>query len=996
VPPVFYRTVPPASTDEGAHLVTTPRPSRWPRPPGRLRRLGPAAVPLALACALAASTAAPAHPASSPQAAAAAGSQPGAGLQALRLPGLRAGSYTVTLITGDQVILHALGGGRYTAARRPAAGQAIDITAGGGPGGVTSLQAVPGDARALIGSGRLNPGLFDVLYLLAHGDSGPAGRIAVGIQYAGHPGAAALARRVGRLPGAAPLALRPASGQAEVSVAARRAAAFWAALTGGAGAAPGPGGAAGLADGTTRLWLAGHPISSPAGPHPQAAQPGYPVNEIITRTTGPLQYSACDGAAVHLSCAQPFLWGLAGTGLGQSFSPAETCLRLRHARPFPVCTTFKFSFRVPAGIYFAGGNGGMLTTADSDHTLENATVELDVPQFTVAGPTTIRVNADKAQPVTVTAPRPATNYGVPDALESTRTLPDGRWTSSVTEAAYGDNNWWAVPTGPGQRATIGSYTLTPGVTLGRPPVTAFVSGPSHLALHPLYPMYSQAYDNSSARPDRFTGRRTLRLVNAGEGTAADFNKIDARGKLVLIRTLANCAPNPFTPGPCDVDSVLPQQLANAGRAGAAGVLIDAASDYYGYTNPLPVYLDTGAGWPRVPRNIPFAEIDQADAAALASLLARGPVKITVDDSGQSPYAYFLSFDQEGRIPGSLHYAVTRRQLAAISDSYHSGTRTGMDQSPAAFRPNIFFAGTENVVFGGPATLREYYGPLSPDTVWWLEPETPEDSGTLPTLTFFGGPGSRTVNWNEPPAALGALTLEAGVNQAQPGKYWQFCAACRQGNTFYPLFWLVNGANPAAEVNFGGFAPGSIHLYDQAGRQIAPTPFYGLATYKLPPRSARYRLVAHYDSTSTAWHFTSAAAATDQTPPGTACIGTAAGLSTAPCGAAPLVFLRYDAFTGLGNCVTAPGGHAIRVTAYHQAPSAPPVTSLKLWISTNGGASWRRLHVAGYGGAFEARYALPPPADTNGHVSIRAEAADDGGNNISQTILNAFCVSTPKR
>jgi hypothetical protein len=967
--------------------------ARYPRQSGRHRLPVIVGVPLALACAAAGLGAAPAHAAapsradtapsradtadtSRAQTAAASQSagtpQAGDRFQSLRLPGLGAPSYTVTLITGAQVTLQSTGRGRYSATSMPAPGPdpAVDLTARGSAAGTTSVQAVPDSARWLISSGRVNPGLFDVLYLAAHGDTGPAARIPVIIAYTGSSGAAAL----GRLPGVVSAA-HPAGGEVELSVEAGQAAAFWAALTAQGAVTAGPGG---LADGATRIWLAGHDIAAPASLGPQAGQPFYPVTELVTRTAGPLQYSLCDGAAVHLFCATPFLLGVAGPALNTDFNPVETCLKLRPAKPYPVCDTLKFSYRVPAGVYFAGGNGEMLVTNDSDGTLENATVELDVPQFTVAGPTTISLNANHAVPVTVNTPLPTSNLGVPDSLESTRTLPGGQWSSSVTEAAYGDNNWWAVPSAADQRATIGGYTFNPGVSLGNPPVTAFVAAPGHLALHPLYPMYSQAYDNDVARPNRFTGRHTLSLVDAGNGTAAEFGKIDARGKLAMVRAQDGW--------------VMPWQLVNAQHARAAGVLVNAAYDG-GYVNALPVYLDTNPAGPKVPRNMPFAEIDAQEAATLTGLLAHGSVRITVDDTGQSRYAYFLSFNQEGGVPGSLHYSVSRWQLATVDASYHSVSPTGMDESPSAFAPDIFFAGPDSVVFAGPVTTREYYGPVSPDTVWWLQPEIPEFVGGLPTLTVFGQPASQALTWNEPPTALGALTEQARVNQAQPGEYWEYCAGCRQGNTFYPIFWLVSGANPEAAVDVGGFLPGSIHLYNQAGREIPPTPVAGLASYRLPPQPAGYTLVAPLGNTSTTWHFSSAAPGTDQTPPGTLCLGAIVGVSTAPCSAVPLVFLRYNAHTSLTDSVTAPGVHQIEVTAYHQAPDSPPIASLKLWISMNGGQSWQSLQAVGQAGTYQAFYRVPALADTNGYVSIKAQAADAAGNDVTQTILNGYSLTT---
>ena len=239
------------------------------------------------------------------------------------------------------------------------------------------------------------------------------------------------------------------------------------------------------------------------------------------------------------------------------------------------------------------------------------------------------------------------------------------------------------------------------------------------------------------------------------------------------------------------------------------------------------------------------------------------------------------------------------------------------------------------------------------------------------------------------AALGATGPGTDILQAQPAKWAEgWCSGCRQGNIFYPVFDLVDGASPATFDGQLGFALGSIHLYNQAGRQLPPTSFDGFATYQLPAGLARYRLV----TATTTWDFTSSRPATDQTPDGTVCVGTGNGTSTAPCQADPLVFLRYDAGLSLNNTVT-PGTHQIRVSGYHQDPAAPAVTSLKLWTSTDGGRTWQPAQVTGgRDGMFTAVYTVPA-SGTNGHVSIKAQASDATGNDITQTLSNAYGIAT---
>jgi hypothetical protein len=94
---------------------------------------------------------------------------------------------------------------------------------------------------------------------------------------------------------------------------------------------------------------------------------------------------------------------------------------------------------------------------------------------------------------------------------------------------------------------------------------------------------------------------------------------------------------------------------------------------------------------------------------------------------------------------------------------------------------------------------------------------------------------------------------------------------------------------------------------------------------------------------------------------------------------------------LGNTI-APGTRQLQVTGYHQDPSAPPVTSLQLWTSTDGGTSWQPAKVtSGGNGTFTVTYTVPA-SGTNGYVSIKAQASDAAGNDITQEIDNAYAIA----
>jgi hypothetical protein len=1009
----------------------------WSRPPRRMRLVAVAAAPLVLASgAVPAVASGHAHaPATVPTRArtvavtTAAGNR---GLQPLSLPGLRARAVTVTLITGDRVRLTEVSSGRYVVAAVPGGGTTSPITfqGRGSPQRVTSLRAIPAGAGPLLATGQLSPGLFDVLWLATHGDTGPSGHIPVTLRYASHPTAAALREDATSLPGAAVIGASTAQGDVRIEVAASRAGSFWAALTSHNAATvarPGSPAPTALAGGAAAVWLTGHDTNA-AAPRPDDGQPVYPVIITFTRTIAgsftpqPCGLAPQDGGAAWLcpvGASGVTLMGVAGGGLDNSYTTySSTCVKTVAAKPYRLCTAYQSTLNVPAGVYAEDTQGTVDSTDDADHTLEHASVQLDVPQLIVTGPTALTINGNDIRPITVSTPQPASPYNL-SSIGFIRSTPDGTRFDSVTEIPFeGWGNFWALPTPHSERATDGSYTFNVELTLGAPLLTAQVTAPQQLPLHPVYPCDSPGDYVCLARTGggmvRFSGSHTFQLVDAGIGSPADFQKIDARGKIAFIHAYyGSCNPSPWPgQGACAVPGiVLNAQLAAARQAGAVGVLFGDGDIGWGtgccYAAPLPTQLYQGGKSHAV--RLPFAQVDTGEEKTLTTLLAKGPVSLAVTDHGTSPYTYNLSLYQEGGLSAAQHYTLTSRQLAEITDSYHASVSTPLTPYDSAstwtFAPNQEFTVGSSWDFPGPRSVRDYYGPLSPSVNWGVESYLPYNGGFDATLGgianyVFGQPDHADIGWSTPPLVPGARIVEPAVFTSQPGSWALPCAGCRQGSTFYPWFTLASGANPGLRGMpfIVGFAPSAIHLYDQAGHEIKPATLDGNAIYTLPAQQQRYRMHTSYqltgygttDTTTTTWDFTSAQPTHGEYAPyGYTCLGTRFNGSTSACNVPPLVFLRYNANTSLGNRLAAPGGHVLQVTGYHQDPSAPPVTSLKLWLSTNGGTTWQQAHLTGgRNGTWNAPYTLPQLTQTDGYLSIKATATDAAGNDMSQTILDA--------
>lgn len=914
--------------------------------------------------------------------------------QALRMPGLGATSHTMTLITGDRVTLTAAGSGRFTVTTTPApgAGPLIDIRAHGGPSGLQSLVAIPTAAEEFVNTGSVDRSVFDVQYLATHGDDGIGGRIPLTLRYGGHLDAVALSAKAAALPEATTIAAHPASGTVDISVRASRAADFWATLT---GQRPGQASLAmsgypvgrpapHLTGGAVTAWLTGHQTSPPAKP---AGQPEYQVTEDIKYSNHP--GTGCGIAWTLCNPVGMYLLGITGPAAGQPYYAAsETCI---DANP---CTTWQVTYVVPPGVYDASG----LAAFDRDGVSANV-VDLTRPQITITADTQFTVDVDQAQQLTVTTPQPTQLIG--GYVMETRFLPGG---TQYFANIGGYVNRWVVPTAT--RVTEGTYTLTTDWNLEKPWVTMSVTSPQRQDLHPWYPSYNGSYPWAYQGSVRFSGTHTWPLVDGGLGTAQDFSRIDAHGKLVLIQ------PDPSLTGadnlpPCTVEAV---QLTNALQAGAAGVLINPTYVYNGSAYPCSADAMSPSWWTThgaVPL-IPWVTLQPSDVASLRSMLQGGPVQLSVADSGPSPYRYHVTFSHEGQIPAADHLTLTSRQFVAVRTTYHRDTAAGAQpygyiDNPVAWRPD------EYVTFGygeagvPPGAVREeYYGPVAPDTVWsWVifpfsstgsEVDYPQQAEAV--LDQRGA--SQSQDWYGDPAVPGAAQPDTDVDQVQPAtKYPIFCMLCRQGDTLFPVVYLVQGAG--SRVRSAGlsiFAAGQMHLY-QGGQEIPQTPWNGLPTYQLAPQQARYKLTTQAGNISTDWDFTSAPTATDQTPPGLVCLAAFFHLSQDPCHADPLVFLRYNAFTDPANTVTAPGTHQLQVTAYHQAPGAPAITGLKLWISTDGGTTWQQVRVAGQdGGTYTGTYTVPALSSTNGYASIKAQASDATGNDVTQTITNAYSLTAP--
>lgn len=888
------------------------------------------------------------------------------------LPGLTGDSHVVTLPTGDRITLTG-GAGHYTvqATAAPGTDSVVTVHATTTPAGVTDhITADTSDTWSLVRTGIVDRNLFDVTWLMAHGDTTPAATLPITIRYSASTATAAAARHAEALPGAT---VTHASGRTvSVAVPARKAAAFWRGLTGRAeadGAVP----VEQLAGGAVRVWPTGHRSTAarPAATGSDGA-PLFTVTVVEKKSKGGFTAGCYRSGA---NCIGPVYLSRINSRSFDSYQP------LGAACVDEACTQVVWKFSVPAGTYEADGS---YTQHVGNRRHYGTLVD---PEFAVAGDTTTVLDADRVVPLGVDTPRPTEAYS--QNFSAGRTTIDGAYGAGLTFPSYGTVLEWLPTTSP---VTFGTFHVSTLWQLGTPSLTMKVTAPTKLALHAFYP---HAYETVPGDPfTRFDGRQALQVVDAGVGDQADFDRIDARGKLALVR-----ARNGFA-GPTRDD------YAAASAAGAAGILIDPTNtEDPSLSAEIPVFLPWGGLCDTLPcayaSEIPSASISVAEAAQVRKLLAGGPVTVAVADGGATPYLYNLRFTDEGGFHRTGRYSVTDPELTRVTERYHApGGSISTDWS--AFRPN------ENLVTGigyyrrpAPATTRMYYGPATPDQVW-----TRSAAGTRanagPTAEFTRDvftPGVRETDWLGALAAPATIAPPTDVYAAQPEGKWtdsptgMVCSLCRTGDWFFPYADMVPGAAPR-DWGVQAFDAGSMHLYRSDGTEVPLTTHSYADAYQLPPEKRKYRFTASVNGIASEWTFTSARPGDGDYPTGYECLDWAVAQDER-CAANPILFLRYDGHTDVHDSVTASAGHRLTITPTHQLdPGAvAPLASLKVWTSVDGGTSWSKAALGrDRDGAYTAHYRVPGKARTDGYVSIKVVATDTAGATLTQTLTDTIAVS----
>jgi len=630
--------------------------------------------------------------------------------------------------------------------------------------------------------------------------------------------------------------------------------------------------------------------------------------------------------------------------------------------------------QVPRGFYSVTG---LHSWVDPSSYLFNAGWVLQ-PEVEVTGDTEVTLDARKLKKIGFSTPKPAVvSPGSEGFTSFEQKLKDGnRWFSGVSSAPFVQH--WVTPT---KKITKSEFSLFTAWGLAAPEVTMEVGGRDPLTLHPeVFTHDGNTLRNIPLEHVPFTGDLTANLVDAGVGKPENLAGLDLRGKLALLDDEGYCA------GRMD-------RFRNIREAGAAGVLLWPSGPLYscGSGPYIPEPLEPESSDTRTSVGIPYVTVSPGEARALIKRLAKGPVTIAVHGRPHSSYGYQLAPVVHDRVPTSLNFKLTDRQLATIDTYYHSNAPTDYFATASFHKGQSGGLSARLPVISGPGRRTEYLGPIDPDMIVTRYVGN-EQQVSLRTLHVFDKPGRHTQRWNAGPLTPGSITASDSVRRVlDPDSplFLAFCSMCRHGDTLW-----TNYNETGAQGQSGAMWTGGTRLY-RNGTEITPDFTTGLPAFTLPKEAGDYRMTHDnpHIRTTTEWTFRSETVTKTATLPGYYCWGAMVGV-TDPCRPEPVVFVSYDLSDGIGLDNTVPAGrrHTFDVNVYHSSGTArmPAIAGLKLWVSTDDGERWTAADVRrGRGGTYTVSARYPRLGDTKGAVSLRAEAWDAAGNRVTQTTLRAF-------
>lgn len=678
---------------------------------------------------------------------------------------------------------------------------------------------------------------------------------------------------------------------------------------------------------------------------PAAAPPGAYGGGLVARAPGGVQVRTAVG---FVNESEKYDLTIRATDVDGSPATSDDHLVLQNAAdpwdPMWIEPQFKdgvATVRVDPGSYYLAG---FFEARDEGSSWPTAVTAMSDPLVQVDGNTTIELDARDARSLDVRTHRATDDAG--KKLLFYR-LVDGEYNSTVS-AQYG---------GYADDVAAPDFYVLPTERVGEGVEFEFVS-----ATQQRQPVLQLTADGgagdvpATAVPGSapVTGTKQVRLVDAGDGSAAALATAGARGKFALVS-----------------QGDVVAQAAAAEAAGAAGVLV--RSDGLG---TVPGVVD-GA-------RIPVLATDRDTGDRLRDELGSRPVKLRVLGRDQAAYTYDTVVEREGQVPDEdLTLRAGPRNLATLDMDYRALGAEGQVQ----VTPVIERAGRQ-AIYGlmnrlvAPLDRTEYV--TAAEGVRWYHEVMPRHSDALLASGFASEirefqPGDTESEVWLAQAHHGGFTPPGVAGYGEAG----MASAVREWDSFaFELpFWVDDAGHSApialpweeeAEVRF------RLWQNDELVFENDHTSGY---VFDLPAEPKRYRMRADV-ARSTPWWQLSTRVATEWR--------FTSGFAD---DRVVLPLLQIDYGLSLDDRNRGDLREVLSLSAAQQAGSTPSaVEEMKLWASADDGKTWKPVAVTDAGGTDEFTATVRVPRGTD-YVSLRAEARDAAGSTVRETVIRAYAVGS---
>ncbi|NUT21837.1 MAG: S8 family serine peptidase [Hamadaea sp.] len=639
----------------------------------------------------------------------------------------------------------------------------------------------------------------------------------------------------------------------------------------------------------------------------------------LTATTG-------DGSTVRVLLGASFeaeSYNLTVTTIGRDGQPTDLTnlgvipLDDPTGTQFPVSdSTGQMMLRLPKGRYAVAGFVG---TRAGDGSAGSATASAQ-PNLDLGEDTHITFDARAGKPIGVRVP------GEPTARQVRRSddiiYRVGGVAINMAVSGYGDLPFYAVGVDGVDGLDYHTYA-----NWMRPEATMTVSAPESFEV-------LVEYADTSAR---FVGDRAIAVVDGGLGRPEDLAKVDARGKLVLLRRSD------------DLD--VPAQLAAVVQAGAAMAIFPRLGFF-----PLPI---------TEPTTVPVFTTSRTAFDHLASLAAQGAVSTLMHGySGASPYSYNLVFSEHGGLPAGRIWQADQNCLAAVVGQYRSVGKPGPAKASAV--PDGLSLWVSGLPVDLPMRRVDFYTPGGWSTNVYIAAADAQQYGGR--VVYEAGRGY-TSRWNV--AVIGPKLVP--VPSWTGGKQ---AAVSRIGNTITATVAAYSDATPGTYAPVGSaYDAGDLRL-SRDGRPVGDPGSPDGAQWQVPADEGTYQLRLQSSRVSAAWQLSTK-------------LSTVWTFRSKPEDSAlPLLGVYYQVPLDDANAMDA--RHPVPFTisvARQELAEAATVDRVQVWSSFDDGATWQALTVQNTADGW--RVTPPTGGRAGAFVSLRVAATDSQGNAVDQTVIRAY-------